>query len=85
MRPLVQADEIFYAAPACPAATSETIAGTITAANVRGITGQDITPSDLDSALEAVRGDLAYANMHTMSFPGGEIRGQVRRGAGGNQ
>ena len=46
-------------------------------------TGQGITPSDLDSALEAVRGDLAYANMHT-SFPGGEIRGQVRRGAGGN-
>ena len=44
---------------------------------------EGITPSDLDSALEAVRGDLAYANMHT-SFPGGEIRGQVRRGAGGN-
>lgn len=69
MRPLVRADEIFYAAPACPAAISGTIAGTITAANVRGITGQGITPSDLDSALEAVRGDLAYANMHT-SFPG---------------
>ena len=34
------------------------------------------------SPLEAVRGDPAYANMHTTNFGGGEIRGQVRRGAG---
>jgi hypothetical protein len=32
--------------------------------------------------LEAVRADLSYANMHTANFAGGEIRGQVRRGAG---
>jgi hypothetical protein len=66
--------------PACPAATSGTITGTITAANVVGPTGQGISPGDLDSALEAVRAGLAYANMHTGTFPGGEIRGQVRRG-----
>ena len=66
--------------PACPAATSGTITGTITAANVVGPTGQGIIPGDLDSALEAVREGLAYANMHTTMFPAGEIRGQVRRG-----
>jgi len=66
--------------PACPAATSGTITGTITAANVTGPTSQGITAGDLDSALEAVREGLAYANMHTVNFPGGEIRGQVRRG-----
>jgi CHRD domain len=66
--------------PACPAATSGTTTGTITAANVVGPTGQGISPGDLDSALEAVRAGLAYANMHTGTFPGGEIRGQVRRG-----
>ena len=68
--------------PACPAATSGTITGTITAANVTGPTAQGIAPGDLDSALEAVRNDLAYANMHTANFGGGEIRGPVRRGQG---
>jgi hypothetical protein len=67
--------------PACPAATSGTITGTITAANVTGPTAQGIAAADLDSALEAVRAGLAYANMHTTNFGGGEIRGQVRRGA----
>ena len=66
--------------PTCPAATSGTITGTITAANVTGPGGQGITAGDLDSALAAVRDDLSYANMHTTIFPGGEIRGQVRRG-----
>jgi len=33
--------------------------------------------------LEIVRNGLSYANMHTPpNFPGGEIRGQVSRGAG---
>jgi hypothetical protein len=68
--------------PACPAATEGTITGTMTAANVTGPGGQGITPGDLDSALEAVRNDLAYANMHTTNFTGGEIRGQVQRGSG---
>jgi hypothetical protein len=66
--------------PACPGATSGTITGTITAANVVGPTAQGIAAGDLDSALEAVRAGLSYANMHTVNFQGGEIRGQVRRG-----
>src|SRR6266480_6447500 len=68
--------------PACPAATSGTITGTITAANVTGPTTQGITAGDLDSALAAVRNDLSYANMHTTMFTGGEIRGNVERGSG---
>ena len=68
--------------PACPAATSGTITGTITAANVTGPTGQGIAVGDLDSALEAVRDGLSYANMHTVNFGGGEIRGPVRHGGG---
>jgi hypothetical protein len=69
--------------PACPAATSGTITGTITAANVvnttLGTVFQGISAGDLASALEAVREGNAYANMHTTMFKGGEIRGQVRR------
>lgn len=68
--------------PACPATTEGTITGTITAANVTGIAAQGIAPGDLDSALEAVRDGLSYANMHNDNFPPGEIRGQIRRGAG---
>ena len=68
--------------PACPAATEGTITGTITAANVTGPSAQGIAPGDLDSALEAVRDGLSYANMHTTNFTGGEIRGPVRRGLG---
>jgi hypothetical protein len=68
--------------PDCPAATSGTITGTITAANVTGPTTQGIAVGDLDSALEAVRAGLSYANMHTVNFAAGEIRGQVQRGSG---
>ncbi len=66
--------------PACPAATSGTITGTITAANVTGPATQGIAVGNLDAALEAVREGLAYANMHNVNFMGGEIRGQVHRG-----
>jgi hypothetical protein len=68
--------------PDCPAATSGTITGTITAANVTGPTTQGIAVGDLDSALEAVRAGLSYANLHTVNFAGGEIRGQLQRGSG---
>ena len=63
--------------PDCPAATSGNITGTITAANVTGPTTQGIDIGDLDSALDVVRAGLSYANMHTVNFATGEIRGQV--------
>jgi hypothetical protein len=68
--------------PACPATTSGTITGTITAANVVGPTTQGVAVGDLDTALKIVRLGASYANMHTANFGSGEIRDQVRRGAG---
>src|SRR4030095_8756229 len=68
--------------PACPATTSGTITGTITAANVVGPTTQGVAVGDLDTALKIVRLGASYANMHTANFGSGEIRGQVSRGAG---
>lgn len=70
--------------PACPAATSATVTGTITAANVVGPTSQNVSPGDLATALRLIRAGSGYVNVHTVNFKAGEIRGQVhvRRGDG---
>jgi CHRD domain-containing protein len=71
--------------PDCPQTTSGSITGSTTAADIIGL-DKDIPPPGVDQALEphdfagfldALRHGSAYANMHTMRFPGGEIRGQV--------
>lgn len=61
--------------PACPAATSGTITGTVVAADVVGPTAQGITAGDFADVVRAIATSNAYANMHTAAFPGGEIRG----------
>jgi len=68
--------------PACPASTSGTITGTITAANVTGPTAQGIDAGNLTAALEAIEDGDGYVNIHNAKFPAGEMRGQLRRGAG---
>jgi len=64
--------------PACPAATSGTIQGTITPANVVGPAAQGIAAGELNKAVQAILQGEGYVNIHNASFPGGEIRGQVR-------
>jgi CHRD domain len=64
--------------PACPASTAGTVNGTVVAADVVGPTAQGFAAGDLDSVVAAIQHGLGYANVHTASFPGGEIRGQVR-------
>lgn len=63
----------------CPQALSGTFSGTITNLNVVGPTAQGIAAGDLTSALEAVGEGNSYINMHTTMFPGGELRGQIKR------
>ena len=63
--------------PACPASTSGTVDGTVAAADVLGPANQGFDPGDLASVEKAIRGGVAYANMHTTKFPAGEIRGQL--------
>jgi hypothetical protein len=62
----------------CPA-SGGTVTGTLTAANVQAITGQNVPAGDFTAVEEALLSDTAYANVHTTSFPAGEIRGQVTR------
>jgi hypothetical protein len=63
--------------PPCPAATAGSISGTVVATDVLGPTAQGFTAGDLPSVLAAIRAGVAYGNMHTAKFPGGEIRGQL--------
>jgi hypothetical protein len=62
--------------PACPPAGG-TVSGTITAASIIAVPGQNITAGDFGALLAAVGSNTAYANVHTIKFPAGEIRGQV--------
>ncbi|MDR7134483.1 hypothetical protein J2X06_001667 [Lysobacter niastensis] len=60
----------------CPAPPA-VITGTITAADVVGPNGQGVAPGQLDELIRALRGGFAYANVHTVTYPGGEIRSQL--------
>jgi hypothetical protein len=68
--------------PACP--NSGTVTGTLTAADVNPpndpepVTAQGIAAADFAGLLAAIEHDDAYANVHTTTFPAGEIRGWLR-------
>jgi len=62
--------------PACPV-PSGTVTGTITAAQIVGPTGQGIAPGEFGELVRAMRAGATYANIHTTTFPPGEIRGQI--------
>ena len=71
---------------ACPPGPAE-LTGVIQAADVIGpgpvvgppaAPGQGIEPGSLAEIAAAMRAGVAYANVHTSKWPGGEIRGQLR-------
>jgi hypothetical protein len=61
--------------PACPA--SGTVTGTITAADVIATASEGIPAGDFDVITEALDSNTAYVNVHSATFPTGEIRGQL--------
>lgn len=61
--------------PACP--QSGTVKGSFDAADIVGPADQGIAGGELDEALAAIRSGMTYANIHTVLYPAGEIRGQV--------
>jgi CHRD domain-containing protein len=63
---------------ACPASAPEDnpLTGTATAANVIGPAAQGIAAGEFSELLAAIRGGVAYVNVHSTQYPGGEIRAQ---------
>ena len=61
--------------PTCPA--EGTVSGVITPAQVVGPAAQGIAPMEFGELVRALQAGAAYANVHTTTFPGGEIRGQI--------
>ena len=66
--------------PACPAAGT-LINGTIGAANVQALAGQNLAAGDMAAFVRAIRNGFTYVNVHTNSFPTGELRGQIKSAA----
>jgi hypothetical protein len=61
---------------ACPAAPA-TISGTIDADEVVAIAAQGLVAGDFGRLAAAMRNGLTYANVHSTTFQGGEVRGQI--------
>jgi hypothetical protein len=68
--------------PACP--DSGTVTGKVTASDVNPpknplpVTDQGISPGDFAALVAAIEHNAGYINVHTATYPAGEIRGQLR-------
>ena len=72
--------------PVCPQPPADgsrvSVSGVIHPADVIGPAAQGIAPGEFGELVQAIGAGIAYANVHTTVNPGGEIRGQIRRGGG---
>ncbi len=61
----------------CPAAPA-TINGTFVGADIVGPAGQGLAPGEMAELIDAVDAGATYANVHSATFPGGEVRAQLK-------
>jgi len=63
----------------CPAASSGSVSGMLTAGSVIGFAPSNVTAGDFNALAEIILSKTAYVSIQTANFPAGEIRGQLRR------
>ena len=66
--------------PPCPddATHSGTVSRTVSAADVTNLAAaQGVPAGDFKDVVRAIVSHVTYANVHSMNFPAGEIRGQI--------
>ena len=64
--------------PPCPAPPS-TVERTFTATDVLTVEGQGIAAGEMEELVEAISNGKTYCNVHSVRFPAGEIRGQLKK------
>ena len=64
--------------PACPV-RGGTVTGVIDAADVIGPAERGIAAGEFAELVRAMRNGATYVNVHSVTYPGGEIRGNIRR------
>ena len=67
--------------PICPPDGGTITRSGVTAADILGLPTQNLTAGDFPGVLRIISAGEAYVNIHTMTIPGGEIRGLVRSGS----
>lgn len=65
----------------CPPAPAQ-VSGVLRAVDVIGPAAQGIAPGEISELLAALRADKTYVNVHSDTYPGGEIRAQIDRQRG---
>jgi hypothetical protein len=67
-------------APTCP--QEGKVSGLLQSANMieGNIVNQGIAPGEFNGLIDAIRSGVAYVNVHSSTFQGGEVRGQLRKG-----
>ena len=63
--------------PACPA-TSANLNGVITASSIVGPADRGLSAGEFDELVAAMQSGVTYVNVHSNTWPGGEIRGQIK-------
>lgn len=66
--------------PLCPVSAGKavSVSGTLKVDDVSAkAASQGVVALDFDGVVAALTSDTAYVNIHTMAYPGGEIRGQI--------
>jgi len=61
----------------CPSPNAN-LNGVIVASSTLGPGRQDLSAGEFDELVAAMRHGVAYVNVHSSTWPGGEIRGQIK-------